>query len=236
VIAIKDFGARGELRISDAPVSLADIAATVLNGVGFDHGGTDGLDIFSISEDQKRTRSFFFYKRATEASLKAIPQIQEFIIRGFVRHKSSWKIGMEYLFHDAEEQIMSFVDLGVLEASKHTDMGWSSEHPRYKVSWTVAEKATLIGKLPQKDQLRIVSRLLNPHPNQKVEIRLNGRSVAVWNIDEPCGWREYDAQIELTEADKNCISRVEFIIKKSGVVSDASPRLLGICVDWVKFE
>ena len=236
VIAVKDFGLRGEFRFSDAAVSLIDVAKTSLTSLNLDPIGMEGFDLFSIKEKQERVRSFFYYKGANEARLKAIPQMQEFIIKGFIRDRSSWETGRMYVSSEIGEQIMSFVDFGEQESAKFQDLGWSVEAKGYHVSWTIAERASLIGQLPQKESVKMVARLRNPHPDQKVEARLNGRSVATWEIDKPCGFRQYVAQMELTDEDRKATSRVEFIIEKSGVLSDKDARELGILVDWVKFE
>lgn len=237
VIAIKDFDKQGEFHISDVPVSLLDIAPTVLSSLGYYKTDTEGFDIFSINLNQNRSRRFFYYKGAEEARLKVIPQMQEFIIRGFIRNKSSWEIGRQYFSREKNEQTtMSFVDFGEPEASKFQDLGWSVEARKYSFSWTIAGRAALIGKLPQKDFIRMIVKFSNPHPDQKVEVRLNGRTVATWKIDKPHSLREYVTKMKLSDSERDNINRVDFIIAKKGVLSDRDSRVLGICVDWVKFE
>ena len=132
---------------------------------------------------------------------------------------------------------MSYVDFGKLEATKFMDLGWSIEAPGYDLSWTILRNASLIGRLPQKDSVELTARFMSPHPDQRVDILINGRHVVTWNIAEGhSGYREFSAKVELTESDRARPATVEFLVAKDGVLSTDYPRRLGIGVDWIKLQ
>jgi hypothetical protein len=60
VCVVKPFGARGEPKISDAPVSSADIPKTIAAAQGLD-ADMPGVSIFNIDESADRERRFLHH-------------------------------------------------------------------------------------------------------------------------------------------------------------------------------
>ncbi len=56
LITVKPFDSRGDLRISRAPVCLADIPKTVMDAAGLPEGDYPGMSIFKVKEGEKRVR------------------------------------------------------------------------------------------------------------------------------------------------------------------------------------
>ena len=93
LVLVKPFGATGGLRISDAPVSLADIAKTILSELELD-ADVPGVSIFDIAESDARGRRFFDHswdagdKQRYEPYL---PPLKEYIVTGFSWLDASWQ-------------------------------------------------------------------------------------------------------------------------------------------------
>ena len=93
LVLVKPFGATGGLRISDAPVSLADIAKTILSELELD-ADVPGVSIFDIAESDTRGRRFFDHswdigdKQRYEPYL---PPLKEYIVTGFSWLDASWQ-------------------------------------------------------------------------------------------------------------------------------------------------
>jgi hypothetical protein len=236
VIAGKDFDRQEDLLISDAPVSLLDISKTILSRLNIGTEKMEGYNLFSIKENQDRIRSYFYYKGSEESKLELIPQMQEYVINGFIRDANSWNVGNFFSFHKAGNEVMSLVDFGDPKFSHFQDPGWSVESPRFGVSWTIANTAALIGKLPQKESIKMIARLSNPHMEQKVKILLNGVLVATWSIEKSVDFQDYSAFLKLSESEMNNINKIEFVTEKLDILSDKDVRKLGVLVDWVRFE
>ncbi len=61
LLLVKDVAApAGKMAVTDAPVSLQDIAATVFNRMGI-RGSFPGRSIFTVGENEPRTRKFHYY-------------------------------------------------------------------------------------------------------------------------------------------------------------------------------
>jgi len=97
LILVKPFYAEGELRVSDAPVSLGDIPETIASATGIDHD-FDGSSMFSLGNDEMRERRFFKEIKQDPKALKAgyHSPYQEYIVTGFSWFRGSWKKGAEY--------------------------------------------------------------------------------------------------------------------------------------------
>jgi hypothetical protein len=66
LLAVKPLAAKGALKISDAPTTVADIPATIVSGLGLDHR-YPGSSVFLLAEDESRTRIFNSYTLGTKS-------------------------------------------------------------------------------------------------------------------------------------------------------------------------
>ncbi len=81
-------GAEHPLRVSDAPVSLADVAAT-LDALTLDAGGYPGTPVYEVAENAQRQRRYLFYK-FDGWTAAYLPPLKEFLVEGFSWDSASW--------------------------------------------------------------------------------------------------------------------------------------------------
>lgn len=94
VLLVRPMGARDPLRISDAPVSLADIAATVAQAAGLP-GDFPGTPLHEVPERDSRTRAYRDYTWKHEYWWEEyLPEMTEYRVDGAVRDSTSWSAGI----------------------------------------------------------------------------------------------------------------------------------------------
>jgi len=94
-LAIKPFGSRGPIVVSEAPVSLRDIPATILAAHGLEPESESiaGVrDVFSVSEEESREREFLYYKWEHKYwSASTLPPIITFAVNGHLKNPEAWQ-------------------------------------------------------------------------------------------------------------------------------------------------
>jgi hypothetical protein len=86
---VKPFAATGELQVSDAPVSLSDVAKTIVSELGLD-ADIPGTSVFDIAESDIRQRRFMSYKNKGGPP-GYLPPMREYVVEGFSWSAKSWK-------------------------------------------------------------------------------------------------------------------------------------------------
>jgi len=90
VFLVKPFGSKGELKISDAPVSLADIAKTICTELNLG-AEVPGTSIFSISETDIRSRRFLFHELDLYGTRQLyFAPMKEYMVSGLSWMDESW--------------------------------------------------------------------------------------------------------------------------------------------------
>lgn len=90
LILVKPFNSRGEMIISDAPVSLSDIPKTIFSELGL-KGDFTGSSMFEVKESDVRERRYLAYNRAPSYIDKGyFSVLEEYIISGFSWFDESW--------------------------------------------------------------------------------------------------------------------------------------------------
>ena len=236
-IAVKDFDAMGEFQVSNAPVSLTDIAATILKRVNLGNA-QEGRDLYSVGENELRARKFFYFRAANEAlRFEKIPFMWEFRISGFTRDRSSWSLEREFVDTEMLEEVTRFIDFGTSESLKNLDLGWSIlEKGSTTYSWSISQKASIFARLPDQSSVTLKMRLRSLVEGQKVHVHLNGRPVVTWEVPGDLTFREYRAQLDLSASERSKINRIELRIEKNRPPEGEELRSLGISVDWARFE
>ncbi|MBL7178420.1 MAG: sulfatase-like hydrolase/transferase, partial [Desulfobacteraceae bacterium] len=92
---VKPFHSKGKLKISDAPVSLGDIAKTIASELNMEQD-FPGRSVFDIREGENRNRRFLFYDFEDDWNHKYLPAMQEYLISGFSWLAESWKAGRQF--------------------------------------------------------------------------------------------------------------------------------------------
>ena len=87
IFFVKRKGETGDLKISDAPVWLMDLKATILNAAGYDAYREYGTSVFDLEENEERDRWFW----CTHPSDENGAGLTEFIVRGDANLYSNWE-------------------------------------------------------------------------------------------------------------------------------------------------
>jgi hypothetical protein len=88
LILAKRINSKGEMKTSNAPVSLEDIPKTILSELGVS-GNFPGKSMFEIGENEKRIRNFYFFYN-NEGNNGYVYPITEYEINGFSWLDESW--------------------------------------------------------------------------------------------------------------------------------------------------
>lgn len=231
-IAVKDFDDVAGFRVSNAPVALTDIAATILDRMDFANAQS-GRDLFSVQEDELRSRKFLYFESSNEAYGEKIAFMHSFGILGFTRDQASWKL--ESVYTDIAE-VTKFIDFGSPDSTGFLDLAWSRFNGRSTTSWSLQPKASILAKLPDQRSVELRIRMRSFIEGQKVHVHLNGRPITTWDVPANMTLREYLAILDLSADERAQVNKIEFLIEKSRQPNEKDPRKLGISVDWVKFE
>jgi len=96
LMMIKAPGASGNLKISAAPTSVTDTAATISSILGLD-AKFNGRTVMEISETEQRERRHYYYQwKPDDNYTDYTDPIQEFIVNGSVYDNATWRLGREF--------------------------------------------------------------------------------------------------------------------------------------------
>jgi hypothetical protein len=92
LLLVKDIQAADkEMKISDAPVSVGDIAATVFEQMGI-QGNSPGQPVSSIKENESRIRHYYYYDWNLKSwNNQFLPDFKEYEVNGHSWLASSWR-------------------------------------------------------------------------------------------------------------------------------------------------
>jgi len=91
LILIKPFGVRSDLKVSDAPVHLQDIPATVISALNLKEN-MPGVSIFSLKDSDSRKRFYLQYTSIDDAQkIMYMEPLKEYIVSGFSWSDESWQ-------------------------------------------------------------------------------------------------------------------------------------------------
>ncbi|WP_112661797.1 sulfatase-like hydrolase/transferase [Microvirga flavescens] len=226
-IAFHDFNDKGEFRLNHAPVMLADVHATILSALG-DTTETFGRDVRKVAEGEQRQRTFLFFRNAGDASGDFLSKIDRFVINGDVRDPAAWSPLVEGA--SAQAAPLAAIDFGKPTISNYLGLGWSAEAKGVAQSWVLASPAYLSGRFPEGRRFRMTIDLLNPHKDQTVSVKLNGRDLAEWKFPDPVSWTEKTIDIELRPEELGKAATLEFEVTQLG------DNARGIAVRAIKLE
>jgi hypothetical protein len=89
LILVKRMHATGELRTSDAPVSLGDIPQTVVEELGLE-AGFPGKSMFSVAEHEERERIYRAFVGPQE-DVEYLAPLYEYAVNGHSWDDTSWR-------------------------------------------------------------------------------------------------------------------------------------------------
>jgi hypothetical protein len=92
LILVKPFSGEGEMVISDAPVCLADIPATVASELALP-SDFPGISMFAVKETDNRERRYLQYDWEQEfINNEFLPPMKEYCAAGFSWYAESWRM------------------------------------------------------------------------------------------------------------------------------------------------
>ncbi len=80
IFLVKDFNSKGEVRESDAPVSHANLFASVMDALGLNTDQKYGISIYDIPELETIERRYFWYQWDAAWDKDYLPDMTEFIV------------------------------------------------------------------------------------------------------------------------------------------------------------
>ena len=118
---VKKFDGRGQMMVSDAPVSLSDIPKTIFSEFGL-KGDFAGESIFDLTDSDSRERRFLYYNWDDGWDRDYLPTMKEYIVSGPVWADESWRYtGREFIVGFTERPLLEWEDgfWGVLDENNH---------------------------------------------------------------------------------------------------------------------
>jgi hypothetical protein len=189
LMAIKPRQSRGALQSSNAPASLADVAATILDLEGMELDWP-GRPIHDIDEDEPRTRHFSFWHGDGNRQLRQV------VIDGSLYTPES------YTYMDSVEiepdreryQPGEVVQVGLRgTGSMYLDRGWSTPEPG--IVWNNGHEATLKLPLDPPSNDLVLTLWLIPAiyddvlEQQRIILYVGDEEIDRWQLDERRGTR-----------------------------------------------
>ena len=189
LILVKPLASRGALKISDAPVSLSDIPATVFSNLGLSIKDS-GPSMFAIDGTKPRERRFLMYAGRDYYSYYA--DMVEYIVTGYSWEDGAWRrSGRVFTKNGIAEMRRETYRYGSLMALKingnglpYLEHGWCN--PDKELTWTEGQRSLLVLPVenPQSDltlrvSLRPSGNLLKAE-NQDVYVIVNGIKLGKW--------------------------------------------------------
>jgi hypothetical protein len=197
LMMVKAPGARGPLKLSDAPVELSDIPATIFQGLGL-KAKTGGRSLLAEEVDPQRRRLHRFYRFAGWGQDFIVP-MTEYEINGFSWDPASWSPSDRDLnqvaVDAAQGPLVILGDGGNLEEFRHS--GWSG--PQVQGRFIADRSAKLVIPLAENPRSALLKVTMKHFPIQSpapLTIHVNGELTAVWTV---CGESREEYQVFLPD-------------------------------------
>jgi len=208
LILVKPPASQGDLKISDLPVSLADIPATVFSGIGLPARNT-GPSTFDVDGSRPRARRFLFYSGRDIYSY--YEDMSEFIVSGYGWQDRAWKRtgkvftkeGIIELHPEKYEYGSAILFRSEGNALPCLEYGWGKA--QRELAWTEGRTSLLVLPVdpPSSDLILRVSLhpgpgILRPeNPHREINVTVNGTRLGSWKI-ETTAERTYSMTIPQT--------------------------------------
>ena len=209
LMLVKRPGEQGSLTISDAPVSLGDMAATIARAIGLEHD-YPGRDIYELSEDEMRSRRYLFFEFDGWRS-SYLPEMVEYTVEGFSWDPANWRrSGRAFPAREGrtESRLVEVPvnrQFGFLPASRMTRAlarGWS-EPKESGLVWSEEPRAVMEMSLPDNagrphkvffDIMPFLAR--GAIESASIRVRVNGELAGEWEV-KGRGWQSVGIPEEL---------------------------------------
>lgn len=191
LLMVKPFNAGGALRVSDAPVTVGDVTATVASALGMGKEFT-GESVFARGESEDRERRFLLYywgdHRWTEEYL---PLMTEYAVRGPSGCRESWApTGRRFPPGGGGAGYAWGTEIGFGAGGSYLRYaleGWSLPQEGY--TWTEEARATLVMPVEPPRGDMVMRAVLKPwippggkREYQRVIVEVNGETLGTWEV------------------------------------------------------
>lgn len=205
LVLVKPFKRRGGLEISDAPVSLADIAHTIADSLGVENS-YPGRNLFDVANDEFRPRRYLHYRFKSWSRLY-LPEMIEYRVEGFSWLRENWQPtgrifapGSDLVDQPRYPRIVNGPSVHFHPGSPFIDIlaeGWSDPQ-RNGMAWSNRERARIEFALAENPAGSVKARF-NFLPftakgaieSQRIELKVNNKLEHTWIADRR-GWYEVD--------------------------------------------
>jgi hypothetical protein len=193
LVLIKPPGSAGALRVSNVPVSLLDIPATVADLLGIENR-FPGTSMYRLAEGQVRLRQYHTstMHRNDAAAKDRFDDFSSFSIRGSVYDVAAWSEArltqapaVAEIRPYAWGEWLSFGKAGNFKP--YQDGGWAITNSG-DITWTSGPETGLSLPLPEPSAAVRMSARLKPMlapgrlERQRVSVSVNGREVTQWEL------------------------------------------------------
>jgi hypothetical protein len=235
LLLVKPADSGGPLKVSEAPVVLNDIPATLsgLLGLPIAFGGKN---VFAVKSGEERQRRYYreMSQRRRAAKTGYFESLQEYVITGSVFREASWQVGKIYrkptAYRNRNYTWGTPLSFGIKgNVLRFLLDGWSV--PGKDGTWTAAKAVTLGLEVepPKSDTVSLRATLFpfivpDKLPRQRVLVRINDTPVGEWMLSDRV-LRTHSVTIPATHFNEN-----EVVIG-FGFPDAASPKEMGVNPD-----
>jgi hypothetical protein len=190
---VKPFNSTGEMKILNTPVSLGDVAKTIISALHID-AGLPGLSVFDIPESEVRNRTFLLFKIGRgEWTDTYLPAMTEYSVTGFPWLDESWRQtsrtftagGSVNIAPESDGVVTDIVFGGDGNSAQFQGKGWGL--PDKEFTWTNERRASVIipgGKVGSNMKLtaKFTPSATAANSNGQMEVIVNGVRVTGWDL------------------------------------------------------
>jgi hypothetical protein len=173
---VKRFNGKGQMTVSDAPVSLSDIPKTIFSELGLE-GDFVGESIFDLKDSDSRERRFLYYNWDEDWSKDYLPTMKEYIVSGPVWSSESWR-------YTGRKFSVGFAERPFLEWEAGFWGIWEGP-PEHSFRWCSSEGTLIINNTTNKDRKFVmIADFFTGHPelsNLKIESTLFNENLKINN-------------------------------------------------------
>lgn len=216
LLAVKPPHSKGPLRISNAQAMLTDIPATISSILNLDER-FPGRSVFDLDSKEIRERKTYHYTwQRTNWQDSYFYRLDEYIIKGSVFDRSSWRLGARYNpgnnLYETER-----VDFGTGDADRFLLIGWGRAERDPKVeltfNWALGNSSSIVLSLPKNEAVRLTANVRNFLKSQTVSIIVDRKEIGTWELSPFWKWEKKNITIPPDDKRPD-VSVVEFIFSQ----------------------
>lgn len=188
LVLVKPFNSTGELKISDTPVSLADIPKTIFSVLNMPVPNSENESMYVIDPGSQRERRFMYY---SSVEPPYYGPMTEYVVKGLPWIRESWsRSGKAYIGNIASNsyELGKKLDFSIKNnVVGYEDAGWSQAETDY--TWTNGKQAGLFIPLPKESSDLMLEMNVQPYLGgdiiaQSINVYVNDKKVGEWKLNQ----------------------------------------------------